>query len=182
MSPREVSSEADALKADALKKVRLLLLDVDGVLTDGTIIYNEDGSETKHFHVRDGLGIRLLMEAGIGVAIVTGRSSRALLHRCRNLGIEAIYDGVGDKGALIGRIEVRTGVSPEEMAFVGDDLPDLPLMHRVGVSVAVADADPAVREAADMTTALPGGKGAVREVCEAILKARGYWDKMKGKF
>ncbi|MFW6372277.1 MAG: KdsC family phosphatase [Thermodesulfobacteriota bacterium] len=182
MSPREVLPDADALKADALKKVRLLLLDVDGVLTDGTIIYNEDGSETKRFHVRDGLGIRLLMEAGIGVAIVTGRSSRALHHRCRNLGIEAIYDGVEDKGALISRIEVRTGVSPDEMAFVGDDLPDLPLMRRVGISVAVADGHPAVREAADMTTAAPGGKGAVREVCEAILKARGFWEKMKGKF
>jgi len=168
--------------AESLKKVRLLLLDVDGVLTDGTITYNEDGSETKHFHVRDGLGIRLLMDAGIGVAIVTGRSSRALHHRCRNLGIEEIYDGVGDKGALISQIEARTGISREEMAFVGDDLPDLPLMRRVGISVAVADGHPAVREAADMTTAVPGGKGAVREVCEVILKAQGRWEKMKGKF
>ena len=177
MSLKDVSPDPDGLKA-----VRLLLLDVDGVLTDGTIIYNEDGSETKHFHVRDGLGIRLLMEAGIRVAIVTGRTSQALRHRCRNLGIEDIYDGVGDKGALLSRIEARTGIPPEQMAFVGDDLPDLPLMRRVGVSVAVADAHEAVKEVADMATSAPGGNGAVREVCERVLKSRGLWEKMKGKF
>ncbi len=177
MSPQDISSDPDGLKT-----VRLLLLDVDGVLTDGTIIYNEDGSETKHFHVRDGLGIRLLMDAGIRVAIVTGRTSRALHHRCRNLGVEDIYDGVGDKGALLSRIEARTGIPPEKMAFVGDDLPDLALMRRVGVSVAVADAHDMVKGAADMVTSAPGGKGAVREVCERILNSRGLWETMKGNF
>lgn len=172
----------DVFKPDLLKGIRLLLLDVDGVLTDGSIIYNDDGSETKSFHVRDGLGIRMLLDAGIQVAIVTGRASQALRHRCRNLGIDEVFDGVSDKGALLDRIGERTGIPPEETAFVGDDLPDLSLMRRVGVSIAVADAHPAVCEAADMATSRPGGKGAVREVCEAILQSRGDWEKAKGKF
>jgi len=159
-----------------LKKVELLLLDVDGVLTDGGIVYNDDGSETKVFDVKDGLGIRLLQQAGIAVGIVTGRRSKALTHRCRNLGIDLLYDNIRDKAAVLRDIQKKTGVAPECMAFVGDDLSDLPLMNRVGVSVAVADAHETVVRKADMVTASKGGNGAVREICESILKAKALWE------
>lgn len=163
-------------KADApLKTVKLLLLDVDGVLTRGEIIYSDNGEETKIFHVRDGLGIRLLMAAGIGVGIVTGRRSNALSHRCANLGIELIFDGVDDKAALIDRIATVTRTKASEIAFIGDDLPDIALLSRVGTPIAVADAHELVKTKAIYLTRAKGGEGAVREVCEAILKAQGLW-------
>jgi 3-deoxy-D-manno-octulosonate 8-phosphate phosphatase (KDO 8-P phosphatase) len=162
----------------ALSRVRLLLLDVDGVLTDGRIIYNDRGEETKVFHVRDGLGIRLLIQSGIEVGIVTGRSSRALFHRCRNLGITRVHDGIRDKAALLESILFETGLEKSHTAFVADDLPDLGIFGRVGLAVAVADADPLVRKQADWVTAAPGGHGAVREVAEAILKAQGLWNQV----
>lgn len=164
-----------------LREISVLLLDVDGVLTDGRIIYHSDGSETKVFHVRDGLGIRMAREAGIRVGIVTGRASAALRHRCENLGIETVYDGVRDKAAVLDRILNESGVRAGAVAFVGDDLPDLPVMRRVGCAVAVADAHEEVRAAADWVTRRPGGKGAVREVCEALLQARGRWKDLKVK-
>ena len=165
-----------------LKRVRLLLLDVDGVLTDGRIVYTDEGAEVKHFNVRDGLGIRMLLDAGIPVGIVTGRRSAALMHRCRDLGIEFVLDGVGDKAAVMDRIAKDTGVAPAETAFMGDDLPDIPLMRRVGVSVAVADAHEEVLAEADMRTAAPGGAGAVREFCERLLAAQGLWQLQVQKF
>ncbi len=160
------------------KNIRLILLDVDGVLTNGDIIYDDNGNEIKVFNVKDGLGIRLLMKAGIHVGIVTGRSSEALRHRCRNLGITLIYDGVRDKGALLDEIVEATGVHPEQIAFMGDDLPDLPIMRKAGLSITVADAHQSVIEKADMVTCACGGKGAVREVCEKILKSQGKWEKL----
>lgn len=160
---------------DKCKKIKLMLFDVDGVLTDGSIIYNENGKELKIFDVKDGLGIRLLMKADIQVGIVTGRSSEALRHRCKNLGISIVYDGVRDKGALLDNIVKTTGFHSEQIGFVGDDLPDLPLMRKVGYSVAVANAHESVIENADMVTRAKGGAGAVREVCEKILKAQGHW-------
>jgi len=159
-----------------LKRIKLLLLDVDGVLTDGSIIYNDNGTETKIFNVKDGLGIRLLMEAGIKVGIVTGRSSKTLYHRCKNLGISLIFDGVHEKTSVLELISEQTGLHAEEIAFVGDDLLDLPLLKSVGFSIAVADAHETVIENADMVTSKKGGDGAVREVCEAILKAQGLWN------
>jgi 3-deoxy-D-manno-octulosonate 8-phosphate phosphatase (KDO 8-P phosphatase) len=161
---------------EALKRIRLLLLDVDGVLTDGSIVYNDRGEEIKAFDVKDGLGLRLLMEAGIEVGIVTGRSSRALFHRCRNLGISRVHDGVRDKVAALESILVETNLTEAQVAFVADDLPDLPMFSRVGLAVAVGDASRAVREKAAWVTTAPGGKGAVREVCEHILKAQGLWE------
>lgn len=161
-----------------LKAVRVLLLDVDGVLTDGSIPYGDSGSETKVFNVKDGLGIRLLKEAGIQVGIVTGRRSQALDHRCRNLGIDLIFQAVADKAAVLATVSERTGASAEAIAFVGDDLPDIPLMRRVGVGIAVADAHETVRHHAGMVTAAQGGKGAVREVCEAILRSQGHWERI----
>lgn len=160
---------------DKCKKIKLMLFDVDGVLTDGSIIYNENGKELKVFDVKDGLGIRLLMKADIQVGIVTGRSSEALRHRCKNLGINIVYDGVRDKGALLDNIVKTTGIHAEQIGFVGDDLPDIPLMRKVGYSVAVANAHESVIENADMVTRAKGGAGAVREVCEKILKAQGHW-------
>jgi 3-deoxy-D-manno-octulosonate 8-phosphate phosphatase (KDO 8-P phosphatase) len=149
---------------------------VDGVLTAGQVIYNDSGQETKVFHVRDGLGIRMLIEAGITVGIVTGRRSMALVHRCRNLGIELLKDGIRDKAAALEEILEETGVAASDTAFVGDDLPDLPIMHRVGVPIAVGDAHERVKQAALMTTRARGGCGAVREVSERILQAKGVWE------
>jgi len=178
-----VKCSGDAhMPSDKLNRVRLLLLDVDGVLTDGGIIYNDKGVETKVFNVRDGLGIRLLMEAGVKVGIVTSRASKALYRRCDNLGISLIFDKVQDKAGILNLILDQTGVPAESMAYVGDDLVDLPLMRKVGLSVAVADAHETLLENADMVTTAKGGAGAVREVCEAILKAQGLWEKTLERF
>jgi len=166
------------MTTDRLKQVRLMLLDVDGVLTAGEIIYSDSGEQLKVFSVKDGLGIRLLQEAGIKVGIVTGRSGRALQHRCQNLGIDLVFDGVKDKAQALAQATERTGVLPEHTAFIGDDLPDLAIMKRVGLAVAVADAHAMVRQAAHFTTSAAGGKGAVRETCEAILKAQSLWDEL----
>lgn len=159
-----------------LKKISLLLLDVDGVLTTGQVIYSDSGEETKVFDVRDGLGLRLLMEAGIKVGIITGRRSLALVHRCNNLGITLLRDGIRDKAAALENILQETGVPASQTAFVGDDLPDLPVLRRVGVPIAVGDAHDLVKQAAAWTTSARGGRGAVREISECILKARGDWD------
>ena len=158
-----------------LKQIELILLDVDGVLTKGQIIYDDAGHETKVFHVRDGLGIRMLMEAGLTVGVVTGRRSMALVHRCRNLGIELLKDGVRDKTAALAEILKETGLAAADTAFVGDDLPDLPIMRRVGVPIAVGDAHDRVKQIAAFTTRAKGGCGAVREISERILKAKGAW-------
>jgi 3-deoxy-D-manno-octulosonate 8-phosphate phosphatase (KDO 8-P phosphatase) len=159
-------------------KITLLLLDVDGVLTTGQVIYNDAGQETKVFNVRDGLGIRMLMEAGVRVGIVTGRRSMALVHRCRNLGIDLLRDGIRDKAAALESILKETGVNAADTAFIGDDLPDLPIMRRIGAPIAVADAHELVKQAAVLTTLAKGGCGAVREVSERILRARGEWDEL----
>lgn len=165
-----------------LKAINLLLLDVDGVLTDGTIIYNDDGTETKVFSVKDGFGLRMLMDSGVITGIVTGRSSNALNHRCKNLGIHYLFDGVSDKKSILDDIIEKTGVTTDQMAFVGDDLPDIPLMKRVGFPIAVADAHELVRENAVMVTRNKGGQGAVRELCETILKAKNKWDNIANGF
>jgi len=167
---------------DKLKRIKLLLLDVDGVLTDGSVIYDDTGAETQVFDIKDGLGIKMLMGAGIEVGIVTGRTSRALLHRCDNLGISLVFDQVRDKTGVLEVISREKGVGAEHIAFVGDDLVDIPLMKKVGLSVAVADAHETVLEHADMVTSAQGGAGAVREVCEAILKAQGLWEKVLERF
>jgi 3-deoxy-D-manno-octulosonate 8-phosphate phosphatase (KDO 8-P phosphatase) len=161
---------------DKCSNIKLMLFDVDGVLTDGGIIYDGNGEELKVFNVRDGLGIRLLMKAGVMVGIVTGRSSKALRHRCENLGISLVFQGVRDKGILLDQIIQTTGYKAEEIAFMGDDLPDLPIMRKVGFSIAVANAHESVLKQADMITAEKGGAGAAREVCEKIIKSRGLWE------
>jgi 3-deoxy-D-manno-octulosonate 8-phosphate phosphatase (KDO 8-P phosphatase) len=167
---------------EKLMCIQLLLLDVDGVLTDGAIVYSQDGSETKIFNVKDGLGLKLAMEGGIKVGIVTGRKSPALDHRCRDLGIRYLFAGVQDKAKILEKIVEQTGVAPEHTAYIGDDLPDLSLMRHVGLSIAVADAHKTVLENADWTTSAAGGNGAVREVCEALLKAQAKWEKLIDQF
>ena len=167
---------------EKLERIRLLLLDVDGVMTDGSIVYGAEGQEIKRFHVRDGLGIRLVMRAGIKVGVVTGRQSEALMHRCRDLGIGLIYAGVSDKAAQLDRIVAQTAVQAENIAFAGDDLVDLPLMRRIGLSIAVADAHEIVKAHADLITTAPGGAGAVREICEALLKSQGRWESILKEF
>lgn len=158
--------------------IRLLLLDVDGVLTDGTIFYTGADLESKTFCVKDGLGIRMLISAGLQVAIVTGRSSPALNRRCKELGIRRVYDGITDKGGLLDEILADTGVaSPQEIAFIGDDLPDIPLLRQIGLPIAVADAHPEVKKRAEVITSVNGGQGAVREICERILHAQGLWQR-----
>lgn len=167
---------------DKFKKIKLLLLDVDGVLTDGSIIYDDMGSQIKVFNVKDGLGIRLLMLSGVQVGIATGRRSKALLHRCENLGISLILDGLSSKADVLNAIFKQTGILADEIAFVGDDLMDLPLMQKAGISIAVADAHELIRRHADMVTRASGGKGAVREICETVLKARNQWDNVIKRF
>ncbi len=162
--------------SDRLTAIRLVLLDVDGVLTDGRIVYTDGGEEIKSFNVRDGYGIRLLLDAGIRVGIITGRRSSALRHRCRDLGIDIIHEGARHKASVIAAIMADTGLPAAAIAFVGDDLPDLPAMRRVGCAVAVGDAHVDLARHAHMVTAAPGGGGAVREFAEAVLKAQGKWD------
>jgi 3-deoxy-D-manno-octulosonate 8-phosphate phosphatase (KDO 8-P phosphatase) len=164
-----------------LRQIKMVLFDVDGVLTAGDIIYSDSGEQTKIFNVKDGVGIRLLKEAGLKVGIITGRKGQALHHRCVNLGIDLIFDGIRHKDRVLDDITARTGISSDAMAFVGDDLPDLPVMKRVGLAVAVADAHEIIRNQAHITTSARGGKGAVREISEAILKAQGLWDELIGR-
>ncbi len=165
-----------------LKKIKLLLLDVDGVLTNGSIIYNDSGEEIKVFNVKDGLGIRLLMEAGINVCIITGRESGALKHRCKNLGIDLFFQGVKDKGSLLDLVFRQTGAAPDETAFIGDDLLDLSIMNMIGTPIAVSDAHDSVIQKASIVTTAKGGKGAVREISEAILRAKGLWENILKRY
>jgi 3-deoxy-D-manno-octulosonate 8-phosphate phosphatase (KDO 8-P phosphatase) len=155
--------------------VRLLLLDVDGVLTDGRLYFDAKGEALKVFHVRDGHGLKMAQRAGIEVAFVSGRRSDAAYQRARELGINRFHEGVRDKVAVMLEIMAALGIEASQVAVVGDDLVDLPIMARAGLAVAVADAVPEVLAAAHWVTHNPGGRAAVREVCDLILKARGKW-------
>ncbi|MCF6245811.1 MAG: HAD-IIIA family hydrolase [Desulfobacula sp.] len=165
-----------------LSKIKMLLLDVDGVLTDGSVTYTDAGEQIKQFNAKDGLGLRLLMDSNIKVGIITGRTSKALHHRCKNLGISLIFDGIKDKSRVLSKITTQTGIDPEHIAFVGDDLIDLGVMKRVGLPICVADAAQDVICHAHIVTKKGGGQGAVREVCEQILKAKGLWDNILDKY
>jgi YrbI family 3-deoxy-D-manno-octulosonate 8-phosphate phosphatase len=165
-----------------LARVQLLLLDVDGVLTDGGVTWNNQGIESKTFHIRDGLGLKLWQRTGCRAGIVTGRASHVVQIRATELGIGIVRQGVEDKLATTEAILRETGVSWEETAFIGDDLPDLAVITTCGVGVAVADACAEVRAAASIVTQLPGGKGAVREVIERLLRARGSWDSIVARY
>jgi 3-deoxy-D-manno-octulosonate 8-phosphate phosphatase (KDO 8-P phosphatase) len=162
--------------------IRLLVLDVDGVLTDGSIVYTDAGAEIKYFHVRDGHGIRMVQQAGIEVALITGRQSPAVSHRADNLRLVHVYQGVRDKLAVLQSLQKKLGVSSLETAVVGDDLVDLAMMRQAGLAVAVADAPREVKERAQLVTSAPGGRGAVRELCEIVLKAKGLWDDLLRRY
>ena len=159
-----------------------MLLDCDGVLTDGGVTWSDDGVELKTFHIRDGLGIRGWQRAGGRTGIITGRSSRIVERRAAELGIEFVRQGIDDKLAVAGAIIKECGLSWEQTAFMGDDLPDLPVVTRCGVGAAVADACAELRAAAAVVTSLPGGRGAVRELVERMLRARGGWDRIVSEY
>jgi 3-deoxy-D-manno-octulosonate 8-phosphate phosphatase (KDO 8-P phosphatase) len=160
------------------KKLKLLILDVDGVLTDGKLFFDNEGHEYKSFHARDGHGIKLLRQTGVEVAVISGRKSNSVALRMKNLGIEHVYQGHEHKKAAFYEIIEKLGITPEQVAHVGDDLLDLPIMIRVGMAIAVADANFAVKQHADWCTTLPGGQGAVREVCDFIMQAQGRFDEV----
>jgi len=153
--------------------IRLLVLDVDGVLTDGRLYFGARGESLKVFDVRDGYGLVALQRAGIAVAVISGRRSAAVRERCRELGVRHVYQGVGDKLLVFERLRARLKLSRTVCACMGDDLPDVPLMSAVALSFAVADAHPTARRAAAVVTRHAGGRGAVREVCDLLLAARG---------
>jgi len=164
------------------KKIKLLLLDVDGVLTDGRIIYDSSGRDTKFFDVHDGLGVYALKRAGIKTILITAKGSRAIKPRARDMQVEAVFENVSPKTAALDKILRKYKVNPEELCFVGDDLVDLCLMKRVGLPIAVFNAAPEIKQAASYVTLRLGGRGAVREVAELILKAQGKWDKIVGLY
>jgi 3-deoxy-D-manno-octulosonate 8-phosphate phosphatase (KDO 8-P phosphatase) len=157
-------------------KVKLLLLDVDGVLTDGRIIMDHKGREIKAFNVRDGHGLRLLREAGIEVAILTGRSSPVVQKRADDLGILWVRQGIHDKVGAYQEIARKMGITDDEACFIGDDLVDIPLLKRVGIPIVVADGAPEAKRFARYVTQSSGGKGAVREVCDLLLQTQGKWE------
>ncbi|TCV94082.1 3-deoxy-D-manno-octulosonate 8-phosphate phosphatase (KDO 8-P phosphatase) [Luteibacter rhizovicinus] len=154
-------------------QVRLVVFDVDGTLTDGRLWYAEDGRETKVFHVHDGLGLKRLQANGVHVAIITARISHPVALRAEELDIAHVYQGQKDKRGCLRQLIEALGLTPEQVAFVGDDLPDLPAMGISGLAIAVANAHPWVAERAHWRTNLSGGYGAAREVCDMILAAQG---------
>lgn len=161
----------------AASGIELLILDVDGVLTDGSIFLDDLGHETKRFNVRDGFGIKLWQKLGFSVAIVTGRGGRAVQHRVAELGIQQVIQGAKDKSASLDELVKRNGIGLEKIACLGDDWPELSMMKRVGYPMCVADADSRVREAAAFVTKAAGGHGAAREAIEHLITAKGLMER-----
>ncbi|MFZ3136482.1 MAG: HAD-IIIA family hydrolase [Thermodesulfovibrionales bacterium] len=157
------------------QKIKLLVLDVDGVLTDGSIILDNKDNELKSFHVRDGHGIKMLINAGIRVALITGRHSKVVERRALELGIKDIFQACYDKRVAYKDLSVKYSLNSDEIAYVGDDIVDIPVLMMCGLPVAVSDADDEVKAFAKMVTNKRGGKGAVREICDFLLKAKGLW-------
>jgi YrbI family 3-deoxy-D-manno-octulosonate 8-phosphate phosphatase len=162
--------------AQRCQAIELLLCDVDGVLTDGRVILNNQGIETKQFHIRDGLGIRLWQRAGGRFGLITGRSSHVVKLRAVELDIQIVRQGVDDKLAVAQSIMAELRLKPEQVAFIGDDLPDLPVVRYVGLGIAVADACEELKQSAHHVTTAAGGCGAVREAIELVLKSQRRWD------
>ena len=163
---------------DGKAHIRLLCLDVDGVMTDGRLHLDSEGRETKTFHIHDGLAIRLWQSTGRTVAVITGRRSKPVESRCKELGITLLADGQGKKLPAWRKLLEKTGIQAENAAMIGDDLPDLPLILEAGLGVAVANAASEVKASADLVTTCRGGEGAIREVIEAILKSSDEWDRL----
>jgi len=164
------------------RRVRLLLLDVDGVMTDGRLGFDGAGREFKFFYARDGIGIKLLQRAGLRVGILSGRKARVVELRAGELGIDLLLQKIQDKARGLEAVIRRERLRPDQICYVGDDLVDLPVLLEVGLAVAVADAVSEVKAAAHFVTRKPGGRGAVREICEGILKAQGRWTAEIGRY
>lgn len=165
-----------------LKKIKMLVLDVDGVMTDGSIIMDSDGREMKNFNVRDGHGLVMIQRHGIQVAILTGRTSTVVDHRARDLKITEVYQGALNKKEIFAQILKKNNLTPETIAYMGDDIVDIPVLKMVGFSVAVADALDLVKKTVDYVTVNRGGQGAVREICEMLLMAQGYWPEVAARY
>jgi 3-deoxy-D-manno-octulosonate 8-phosphate phosphatase (KDO 8-P phosphatase) len=158
--------------------IRLLILDVDGVLTGGTLFIDDHGDETKGFHVRDGHGLKMLQRAGIGVGILTGRTSGVVEHRARDLGIEHVIQGSLRKSEGLDRLCAMAGIAPDQCAYMGDDVVDLPAMRRCRLALAPQDAHPSVQRMAHWCASFAGGAGAVRQACEGLILAAGAWSEI----
>lgn len=154
-------------------RIKLVVFDVDGVLTDGSLFLGDDGQEYKAFHSKDGLGMKMLQRSGVMIGIITARNSRVVALRMESLGIQHIYQGQEDKLPAFKDLQQKLGLKREQIAYVGDDVVDLPIMRRAGLSIAVQDAHKLAIEHAHWTTTSPGGRGAAREVCELLLEAQG---------
>lgn len=164
------------------QNIKLLILDVDGVLSDGRIYLNEQGIESKAFHVHDGLGIKLLQQAGVVVAVISSRSTPIVSVRMTNLGVKYIYQGRENKLAAFNELLGLLSLKPEQVAYAGDDLVDIPLLRRAGLAIAVANANTAIMPYSHWITKVEGGKGAVREICEFILTAQDKWQNALAKY
>lgn len=165
-----------------LQQIELILSDVDGVFTDGGITFDNQGIEAKQFHVRDGLGIRLWQRAGHRFGVITGRSSHVVKVRAAELGVDYVRQGLSEKLPAAKQIMEETRLNPQQVCYIGDDLPDLPMIQFFGLGVAVADGCEDVRKRADMVTKLGGGRGAVRELIEMILKSQNRWEELVRNF
>jgi 3-deoxy-D-manno-octulosonate 8-phosphate phosphatase (KDO 8-P phosphatase) len=163
---------------DKVKKIKVLLLDVDGVLTDGRIIYDSGGRDLKFFDVHDGMGVYLLKKAGISTLLITAKGSRAIRPRARDMRVDAVFENVSPKTKVLQKILKKYRINKEELCFVADDLVDLGLLKQVGLAVAVANGCTEIKKAATYITSREGGRGAVREVAELILKTQGKWDEL----
>lgn len=165
---------------DKAQTLQLLICDIDGVFSDGRIYMGNNGEELKAFHTRDGFGVKSLLNAGIEVAVITGRQSNIVAKRMQGLGVQHIYQGQDDKVVAFTMLLDKLGLSAEQVAYIGDDVIDLPVMNRCGLSVAVADAHPLVKRSADFNTSIRGGFGAVRELTDLILFAKGLLAQAQG--
>ena len=165
-----------------LAKIKLLLLDVDGVLTDGRIIYDNQGNELKAFDVKDGHGLKMLQRAGIAIGIITGRKSQVVVKRAAELGIDILYQGALSKLGPYQEILAAQQLTDEQIAYVGDDVVDLPILRRVGFSATVADAVPEVLPLVDYVASKDGGRGAVREICDMLIRASGRWEELTDRY
>lgn len=153
--------------------IKLVIFDIDGVLTNGTLFFDNQGEEYKAFHSRDGHGIRMLIECGLQAAVITGRQSQVVEHRMKDLGVDIVFQGYRDKRPAFAQLLQQTGLAAQNIAYMGDDVIDLPIMTQAGMAVAVADAHPFVKQHADYVTQTGGGQGAAREAIEFILQAQG---------
>jgi 3-deoxy-D-manno-octulosonate 8-phosphate phosphatase (KDO 8-P phosphatase) len=178
----DLKSQQSRSVEERAKAIKVLVLDVDGVMTDGSLMIGDDGQEYKSFHSLDGLGMKLLKASGVQMAIITGRTSKVVVTRAENTGIEHFYQGVENKLDAFNTLVAKLGLAPEEFAFMGDDVVDLPPMRRCGLAIAVPAATPLIKEYAHYITTNRAGFGAVREVCELIMHAQGTYDAQMAQY